>query len=150
MRGPCEKRSLRSVACRASLEPLDDALLLLDLWYELIMIELLELFALLNCFIEAREGLELGQDRAVQLIDTLECFLSYSLLMICEEQPAEVFVEEEIPGMIGRFRHAQLFKVLSDWVDLWVDILKDKAVILLGHLAVNIPVGQILHEPFGW
>lgn len=52
--------------------------------------------------------------------------------------------------MIGGFRHTQLFKVLSYWVDLWIDILKDKAVIFLWHLALNIPVYQILHEPFCW
>lgn len=83
--GPSEERCLTGVAYRARLESLDDAFFLFDLGDKLIVVELFEFLALLYCFVKAGESFKLSKDCAVQLIYARECFLSYRLLMICEE-----------------------------------------------------------------
>lgn len=66
--------------------------LCLDLRYELLLIECADLFPLLQSLIEALKALELGEDRSIELLNTLESLIPDGFLVVREEEPPEVLV----------------------------------------------------------
>lgn len=77
-----------------------ESLLHFNLRDDLFLVELRDFLPFGKGFIEASEGLELSEHCPVELIHALESAITYCLLVVCEEEPAEVLVQEEISGVV--------------------------------------------------
>ena len=66
--------------------------------------------------VESLEPLEFREDGLVELVDALEGLLADGLLVVGQEQPPEVLVQEEVPRVERRLRLRQLVQVLADRV----------------------------------
>lgn len=105
---------------------------LLYLGYQLFLVKGVNLLPFLQVFIKSLEVLELCKDRSVQLIDAVEGSLSNRFLVIREEEPSKVFVEEEVPRVILWLAHGQLLEVLAYLIFLWRHVLQKKFLSCLG------------------
>jgi hypothetical protein len=136
------------MACTSCLKGLHDPLFLLDFRDQFIVIELFQLFSLLEGLVKTRECFELGEHSAVELVYALEGLLANCFLVVCKEEASKVFIQEKVPRVVLRLWHAKFFQMLSNWIDFRLCIFEDQAIVLLLGI-VNIPVCEVLHESFG-
>ena len=90
-----------------SFDSINDTLLLLlhfNLRNQLFLIIRAHFLSLGQILVEALEPLELRQHRLVELVYALEGLLADRLLVVGQEQPPEVLVQEEVPRVKGGLR----------------------------------------------